>query len=87
MAQRCCTAHSVVTFMRCGMSLADALRLAAEDLHRLQDEYRSEVNIIAVDRDGHHSAVSTAPGKTYIAMSDDRNDIVELERTVRAATR
>ena len=80
MAQRCCTAHSVVTFMRCGMPLADALRLAAEDLHRLPDEYRSEVNIIAVDRDGHHSAVSTAPGKTYIAMSGAEDDIVELER-------
>ena len=32
MAQRCLTAHSVVTFMRFGMSLDDALRLAAEDL-------------------------------------------------------
>jgi beta-aspartyl-peptidase (threonine type) len=81
MAQRCCTAHSVVTFMRCGMSLADALRKAADDLHQLQDEYRSEVNIIGVDRDGRHSAVSTAPGKTYIAMSGAADDIVELERT------
>jgi beta-aspartyl-peptidase (threonine type) len=80
MAQRCCTAHSVVTFMRCGLSLADALRMAAQDLHRLPDEYRSEVNIIAVDRDGRHSAVSTAPGKTYIAMSGNDEEIVELQR-------
>jgi beta-aspartyl-peptidase (threonine type) len=80
MAQRCCTAHSVVTFMRCGMPLVDALGKAAEDLHELQDEYRSEVNIIGVDRAGHHSAVSTAPGKTYIAMSGAADDIVELER-------
>ncbi len=35
MAQRCCTAHSVVTFMRCGMPLDEALRLAANDLHRV----------------------------------------------------
>jgi hypothetical protein len=61
------------------MPLADALRMAAEDLHRLPDEYRSEVNIIAVDRDGRHSAVSTASGKTYIAMTGD-DDIVELQR-------
>ena len=61
------------------MPLADALRAAAEDLHRLPDEYRSEVNIIGVNRDGRHLAVSTAPGKTYIAMSG-ANDIVELER-------
>jgi L-asparaginase / beta-aspartyl-peptidase len=81
MAQRCCTAHSVVTFMRCGMSLGDALRRAAEDLHQLEDAYRSEVNIIGVDRDGRHSAVSTAPGKTYIAMSGEADEIVELERT------
>lgn len=81
MAQRCCTAPSVVTFMRCGMSLTDALRKAAEDLHQLMDEYRSEVNIIGVDRDGRHSAVSTASGKTYIAMSGPADDIVELERT------
>src|SRR5215212_10748353 len=79
MAQRCCTAHSVVSLMRCGMSLADALRSAAEDLHKLQDAFRSEVNIIGVDRDGRHSAVSTATGKTYIAMTD-ADDIVELER-------
>jgi hypothetical protein len=63
------------------MPLADALRAAAEDLHRLPDEYRSEVNIIGVDRDGRHLAVSTAPGKTYIAMSGAGDDIVELERT------
>ena len=67
--------------MRCGMPLVDALQKAAEDLHLLQDEYRSEVNIIAVDRDGRHSAVSTAPGKMYLAMSGDAGDIVELERT------
>jgi len=81
MAQRCCTAHSVVTFMRFGMSLADALHLAAQDLQRLDDPYRSEVNIIAIDRDGHHAAVSTAPGKTYVVLRDEMDAIVELERT------
>jgi hypothetical protein len=63
------------------MPLVDALRKAAEDLHLLQDEYRSEVNIIAVDRDGRHSAISTARGKTYIALSGDADEIIELERT------
>jgi beta-aspartyl-peptidase (threonine type) len=80
MAQRCCTAHSVVTFMRCGQNLRDALRLAAEDLHRLEDPYKSEVNIIGVDRDGDHFAVSTHPGKTYIAMTDAMDTFQELER-------
>src|SRR5690348_5124716 len=69
MAQRCCTAHSVVTFMRGGQTLRDALRLAAEDLHRLEDPYKSEVNVIGVDRNGDHFAVSTHPAKTYIVMT------------------
>jgi beta-aspartyl-peptidase (threonine type) len=66
MAQRCLTAHSVVTFMRFGKSLEAALRIAAEDLHDLDDPYASEMNIVAIDADGNHNAVSTAKGKTYI---------------------
>jgi L-asparaginase / beta-aspartyl-peptidase len=80
MAQRLCTAHSVVTFMRCGMTLREALRVATEDLHRLADPYWSEVNIMAVDREGDYCAVSTVPGKTFIAMTADMVDFVELER-------
>jgi beta-aspartyl-peptidase (threonine type) len=80
MAQRLCTAHSVVTFMRFGMPLEDALDLATQDLDALEDPYRGEVNIIAIDRDGSHSAASTVPGKTYIAMTDDMETFAELER-------
>ena len=80
MAQRLCTAHSVVTFMRCGMPLREALREAAADLHRLEDRYWSEVNIIGIDREGDYYAVSTVPGKTFIAMTADMHDFVELER-------
>ncbi|MCC7022824.1 MAG: N(4)-(beta-N-acetylglucosaminyl)-L-asparaginase [Thermomicrobiales bacterium] len=80
MAQRCCTAHSVVTFMRFGMPLDDALRLAAEDLHRLDDPYKSEVNIVAIDREGRHAGASTVPGKTYIVMTTEMDEPLELER-------
>jgi beta-aspartyl-peptidase (threonine type) len=80
MAQRCCTAHSVVTFMRFGLSLESALRRAVEDLHLLDDAYWSEVNIVAVDRDGQHAAASTHPGKTYVMMSADMSEPVELAR-------
>jgi len=65
MAQRLCTAHSVVTFMRFGMPLEEALNQAIQDLHALEDQYRGEVNIIAVDREGHHAA-STVPGRTVL---------------------
>lgn len=70
MAQRCLTAHSVVTFMRFGQSLEEALRLAAEDLRSLDDPYASEMNIIAIDANGAHNAVSTSRGKTYIFQTD-----------------
>ena len=80
MAQRCCTAHSVVTSMRCGEPLMAALRLAIEDIHALDDPYRGEVNIIGVDRSGQHAAASTHPGKTYVAMTGDVRDVAELER-------
>lgn len=71
MAQRCLTAHSVVTFMRFGMSVADALEQAMIDLRQLDDPYRSEMNIIALDRNGTPSAASSAPDKTYIYQRTD----------------
>jgi len=80
MAQRCCTAHSVVTFMRFGLSLQEALRLAAEDLHALPDPYRGEVNIVGIDRDGRHAAVSTVPDKMYLMMDGEMHEPAELER-------
>lgn len=80
MAQRCLTAHSVVTYLRFGMSLEEALTTAMEDLHALDDPYASEMNIVAMDRDGNPAAASTAKGKTYIYMRDDMDDFVETER-------
>jgi beta-aspartyl-peptidase (threonine type) len=80
MSQRCLTAHSVVTFMRFGLSLDDSLRTAMTDLHALDDPYASEMNIIAIDRDGSPSAASTALGKTYIYQTDEMTECVETER-------
>jgi len=71
MAQRCCTAYSVVTFMRFGMSLEDALRTAMTDLAHLDDPYASEMNVVALDRHGEPAAASTAEGKTYVVMTED----------------
>lgn len=74
MAQRCCTAHSVVTFMRFGMSVDEAVRQALLDLAALDDPYASEMNIIAIDRDGNPAAGSTAIDKPYIVMTDAMDD-------------
>ncbi len=70
MAQRCLTAHSVVTFMRFGMSLDESLRQAMLDLNQLDDPFASEMNIVALDRDGNPGAASTAEGKTYVLMTE-----------------
>lgn len=80
MAQRLCTAHSVVTAMRFGCSLDEALTMAGQDLLALDDPYASEVNIVAVDRAGNHAAISTAAGKTYVFQRDDMHSFVERER-------
>ncbi len=82
MAQRCCTAHSVVTFMRFGMSLDEALETAMTDLNALDDPYLSEMNIVGMDRDGNPAAVSTSEGKSYAVMSEDMSEPDVRPRTV-----
>lgn len=81
MAIRCCTAHSVVSFLRFGMSLEEALRQAMLDLQTLDDPFASEMNIVAIAQDGSHGAASTAAGKTYIVMDETMTAHEELPRT------
>lgn len=80
MAQRCLTAHSVVMFLRFGMSLEEALEQAMKDLDHLDDPYKSEMNIVALDRDGNPGAASTAPDKTYVLMTEDMEEPDERPR-------
>ncbi len=80
MAQRCLTAHSVVTFMRFGMSVSAALEQAMLDLRQLDDPYRSEMNIIALDKDGAPAAASSALDKTYIYQRVNMDSHVEEPR-------
>lgn len=80
MAQRACTAHSVVMFMRFGMTLEDALATAMRDLAALDDPYASEMNIVAMDRDGNPGAASTRVGKTFVVMSENMSAPQEQPR-------
>ena len=80
MAQRACTSHSVVTFMRFGMSVEEAVRQAMIDLRQLDDPYRSEMNIVALDKDGKPGAASSAPDKTFIYMTTGMTTWVEDTR-------
>lgn len=81
MAQRCVTAHSVVTFMRFGMSLDEALRQAMLDLNTLDDPYASEMNILAMAADGTPGAASSNPEKYFAVMTDDMTDADIRPRT------
>lgn len=80
MAQRCCTAHSVVTFMRFGMSLDEALTTAMQDLAHLDDPYKSEMNIIALDKDGNPCAASSNKDKSYVVMTEEMRVVEERPR-------
>ncbi|MFZ0214965.1 MAG: isoaspartyl peptidase/L-asparaginase [Candidatus Dormiibacterota bacterium] len=65
---RCCTAHSVVTFMRFGMPLEKALEQAMLDIRQL--ETPGDMNIVALDQDGRPGGASSAAGRTYIYLTE-----------------
>jgi len=50
------------------------------DLLALDDPYKSEINIVAIDRDGNHAAASSRTGKTYVYLTDEMDEPLEAER-------
>jgi len=85
MAIRCASAHSVVTYLRFGMSLDEALTEAMRDLGHLVDPYaeRSNVmNIVAMDALGNVNAASTAEGAGYVVQTVEMDDFEERPRLV-----
>lgn len=81
MAQRCVTAHSVVTFMRFGMTLQEALQQAMLDLNALDDPFASEMNILAMDKDGNPGAASSNPEKEFAVMTGEMTEAEMRPRT------
>lgn len=85
MAIRAASAHSVVTYMRFGMSLEDALSEAMADLRRLPDDYAERanvMNIVAMDAQGNVSAASTAEGAGYVVQTVEMDSYEERPRMV-----
>ena len=80
MAMRLCTAHSIVMYLKMGMSVTDAGTTAINDLAFLVDPYFGRVSIIATDARGNHAAFSNAPDTTYVHMTDDMSTYVEAAR-------
>jgi beta-aspartyl-peptidase (threonine type) len=72
MAIRAATAHSVVAYLRGGMTLRKACRAAMIDLRRLAVPFPPGMNLVAVDAAGHHAAMTTETERTidYIFQSE-----------------
>ena len=81
MAIRASTARSVVLYLKMGYSLEAAGVQAMQDLRDLGGRFISEMNIIAVDRDGNPAGFSSGQGKTYIYLTSDSPDIHSVPRT------
>jgi beta-aspartyl-peptidase (threonine type) len=65
MSIRAGTARSVILYQKMGLSLDDAVRAAAADLHQATWFYKGRVTIYALDRDEQHSIVTySGVGKT-----------------------
>jgi beta-aspartyl-peptidase (threonine type) len=69
MAIRASTARSVVFYLKMGYSLEAAGIQAMQDLRDLGGRFISEMNIIAMDRDGNPAGFSSSQGKTCIYMT------------------
>ena len=82
LAIRCATAHSVVLYMKMGLSVADACREAMRDLQPLLATHGSGMNILAMDRDGRPCGVTSDPkGGRYLVMVDE-STAPEFRQTV-----
>jgi len=77
LSMRCCTAHSVVTFMRFGMPLERALEEAMLDLRHL--ETPGDMNIVALDAEGRPGGAASVPGEPYIYLTEDMDRHAEVE--------
>lgn len=77
MAIRANSAHSVVSFMRHGMSLEDALRQAMNDLSYFPDKFAERenvMNIVAMDALGNINAASTSDKAEYVCQTVEMDE-------------
>lgn len=81
MAIRASTARSVVLYLKMGYSLEAAGVQAMRDLRDLGGRFISEMNVIAMDRDGNPAGFSSAQGKTCIFLTGTNPEIQVIERT------
>ncbi len=80
MAIRAATAHSVVFYMKMGLSITEAGQRAMADLNDLGGRYLSGMNFIAVDRAGNHVGFSSRTDATYLYFTDAMDAPAEAPR-------
>lgn len=83
MAIRGASAHSVVMYMKFGMSLEDALVQATKDLAWQIDPYAGRhhiMNIVGMDAQGNVNAVSTSDGAGYVYQTTEMDVYEERKR-------
>jgi beta-aspartyl-peptidase (threonine type) len=81
MAIRAGTARSLVMYLQQGMSLEDAGRKAMDDLNALGGRFLSAMSFVVIGRDGRHAGFSSIEDRTYIYMTEDLDEPVEVPRT------
>ena len=81
MAIRASTAHSLVFYMKMGVPLVEAAQRTMADLRDLGGRFIAGMNLVALDKDGNHTACTSHTGRTYIWQTDDMATFEETERT------
>jgi L-asparaginase / beta-aspartyl-peptidase len=82
MAIRASTAHSLVFYLKMGLSITEASERAMSDLRDLHGRFISVMNLVAIDKDGNHAGFSSVDGRSYIYQTPDMPECEELPRTV-----
>jgi beta-aspartyl-peptidase (threonine type) len=80
MAIRASTAHSVVTYMKMGLTLGEAGRRAMGDLNDLGGRYLSGMSFVVVDGHGNHAGFSSYANATYLYFDASMDAPWELPR-------
>ena len=80
MAIRAATAHSMIFYLKQGMTLVDAGTQAMRDLNDLGGDYLSVMNIVALDREGQPAGFTSMPGRTYIYQTAEMETYTEEAR-------
>ncbi|TFG70531.1 MAG: asparaginase, partial [Anaerolineales bacterium] len=82
MAIRACTAYSIVSYLKFGLSLSEAGRRAMQDLNDLGGRFLSGMNFIAMSPDGQHCGFSNRDETFYSYITESMTTPSAAQRTV-----